>query len=95
MYHMHTYDAQTAISTLPSTNKAQQLWLVDPTHREYADSHSHLMICGLPALGMTTCYVLQGPVDSMNALKHVSNTLTQVTTKYHGLVAQSLYNEHT
>jgi len=53
------------------------------------------MICGLPALGMTTCYVLQGPVDSMNALKHVSNTLTQVTTKYHGLVAQSLYNEHT
>ena len=92
---MHTYDAQTAISTLPSTNKAQQLWLVDPTHREYADSHSHLMICGLPPLGMTTCYVLQGPVDSMNALKHVSNTLTQVTTKYHGLVAQSLYNEHT
>lgn len=79
-----------AISTL-SINDAEQEWLVDPSKSESAHSNANLLVCGMPSLNITTCYIVQGPVYNTNALKETGKTLTQVTTQHHSMVAQALF----
>ena len=62
---------QSAVVSLPEEGYQQQLWLVDPSHKEAAHANTHLMVCSMPALGRTTCYNLQGPVTEPSKLKEV------------------------
>jgi len=87
---------KSATPSLPTDDHpTQQQWLVEPTKSESANASTELLLCGMPSLNATTCYVLQGPVHSMDAVKEVSHTLMQVITKHHASMAQSLFNEHT
>lgn len=87
---------KSATPSLPTDSRpSQQQWLVEPTRSESANASTQLLLCGMPSLNITTCYVLQGPVDSMDCVKEVSHTLMHVTTKHHAAVAQSLFKEHT
>ena len=87
---------KSATPSLPTdSHPTQQQWLVEPTKSESANASTELLLCGMPSLNATTCYVLQGPVHSMDAVKEVSHTLMQVITKHHASMAQSLFNEHT
>lgn len=87
---------KSATPSLPTgSHPTQQQWLVEPTKSESANASTQLLLCGMPSLNINTCYVLQGPVHSIDSVKDVSNTLMHVTTKHHAAVAQSLFNEHT
>ena len=87
---------KSATPSLPTdSHPTQQQWLVEPTKSESANASTELLLCGMPSLNATTCYVLQGPVHSMDDVKEVYHTLMQVITKHHASMAQSLFNEHT
>ncbi|KOS15383.1 hypothetical protein Malapachy_2650 [Malassezia pachydermatis] len=55
--------------SLPVNGATHQQWLVDPSQSEAIHSSTHLMICTMPALGRTTCYTLQGPVQQVSSIK--------------------------
>jgi len=68
-----------------------QKWLVDPALHEATHANAHLMICAIPALARTTCYVLDGPSFDLKQVKDVSDILVAKGIEMHGAAAQALY----
>lgn len=71
---------------------SEQKWLVDPALHEAAHANAHFMICTMPALSRTTCYVLEGPTFDTKQIMDLSDVLVSKTIELHGSAAQSLYN---
>lgn len=64
---------------------------MDPALHEAAHANAHFMICTIPALARTTCYVLEGPTFDMKQVKDISDILVTKGVEMHGAAAQALY----
>ncbi|WFD32326.1 3'-5'-exoribonuclease [Malassezia sp. CBS 17886] len=90
LYGLVTGATASASVPLPEPDTPVQEWFVDPSGEDAAHASTHLLLCTMPSLGRTTCYVLQGPAYDLHKLQEVSDALCQVTAKVHSVVAQSL-----